>query len=277
MIFLDKIAVGDGDGHVGNVSDLSGEIAGHRCSRFRSGPSRFRQRREPGLAAELSFGADLAGDAGNFGGKGIELIHHGVDGFFQLEDFAADIDGDFLGQIAVGDGDGHVGNVAHLVGEVAGHSVDAVGQVFPGAGDAGNHGLAAELALGADFAGDAGDFGGKAAQLVHHSVDGVFELEDFTADIDGDFLGQIAVGDGDGHVGNVSDLSGEIAGHRIHVVGQILPGSGDAGNHGLAAELALGADLAGDAGDFGGKAIQLVHHGVDGFFELRGFHRGHRR
>ena len=74
-----------------------------------------------GLAAELAFGADLAGDAGDFGGKGIELIDHGVDGFFELEDLAADIDGDFLGQIAVGDGDGNVGDVAHLGGQIARH------------------------------------------------------------------------------------------------------------------------------------------------------------
>ena len=38
-------------------------------------------------------------------------------------------------------------------------------------------GLAAELALGADLAGDAGDLGRERAQLVDHGVDRVLELE----------------------------------------------------------------------------------------------------
>ena len=59
-----------------------------------------------------------------------------------------------------------------------GHEVDAVGEVLPGAGDALHVGLAAELALGADLAGDAGHLGGERAELVHHRVDGVLELED---------------------------------------------------------------------------------------------------
>ena len=32
------------------------------------------------LAAELAFGADFAGHAGDFAGEGVELVHHGVDG-----------------------------------------------------------------------------------------------------------------------------------------------------------------------------------------------------
>ena len=60
--------------------------------------------------------------------------------------------------------------------------VDVVGQVLPGAGDALDLGLAAELALGADLAGDAGDFGGEAVELVDHRVDGVLQLEDLAPD-----------------------------------------------------------------------------------------------
>ena len=99
--------------------------------------------------------------------------------FFELEDFAAHIDGDFFRQVAVGDRDGDIGDVAHLGGQVAGHEVDVVGQVFPGAGARPDVGLAAELAFGADFACDAGHFGGKGAQLIDHGVDGVFELPEF--------------------------------------------------------------------------------------------------
>ena len=49
-----------------------------------------------GLAAQLSFGADLLGDAGHLGGERAELIHHRVDGVLQLEDLALRVDGDLL-------------------------------------------------------------------------------------------------------------------------------------------------------------------------------------
>src|SRR5207247_7399272 len=132
-----------------------------------------------------------------------------------LEDFAVDVDGDFAGEIAFGHRGGDAGDVADLGGEVAGHGVDAVGQVLPGAGHALDFGLAAEFAFGADFEGHARHFGGERVQLVDHGIDGVLELEDFAFDVDGDFLGEIAVGHGGGDGGDVADLSGEVAGHGV--------------------------------------------------------------
>ena len=90
--------------------------------------------------------------------KRVELIDHRVDGVLQLEDLALHVDGDLLRQVAVGDRGRHLGDVAHLAGQVAGHQVDVVGQVLPGAGDAFDLRLAAELAFGADLAGDARHF-----------------------------------------------------------------------------------------------------------------------
>ena len=196
-------------------------------------------------------------------GEGVELIDHRVDGVLQLEDFAPDVDGDLARQVAAGDGGGHLGDVAHLGGQVAGHGVDGVGQVLPGAGDARHLGLAAELAFGADFAGDARDFRGEGAQLVDHGVDGFFQLEDFAAHVDGDLAREVAVGDGGGDFGDVAHLAGQVAGHGVDRVGEVLPGAGDAGHLRLAAELAFGADFAGDARDFGGEDAELLDHRVD--------------
>ena len=56
-----------------------------------------------------------------------------------------------------------------------------VGEILPGAGDARHVGLAAEPAFGADFARDARHFAGKGIELVHHRVDGLFQLQDFAA------------------------------------------------------------------------------------------------
>src|SRR5262249_60934957 len=88
-----------------------------------------------GLAAELSFGADLACDPGDFGGETAQLIDHGVDRVFELENLAAHVDSNLLRQIAVGDGDSDVSDVAHLGGQVAGHHVDVIQIGLPTCGE----------------------------------------------------------------------------------------------------------------------------------------------
>ena len=86
-----------------------------------------------GLAAELALGADLLRDARDLGRERRELIDHDVDGVLQLENLALGVDGDLLRQVALGDGGRHLGDVAHLGGEVRGEAVDVVGEVLPGA------------------------------------------------------------------------------------------------------------------------------------------------
>src|SRR5204862_131017 len=113
----------------------------------------------------------------------------------ELEDFAAHIDGDLAGEVAVSDGRGDLRDVADLVREVTGHGVHRVREVFPGATDPLHNGLAAELSFGTHFAGDTRDFRREGVELVDHRVDGVLELEDLAADIDGNLTGKIAVGD----------------------------------------------------------------------------------
>src|SRR5439155_222040 len=181
---------------------------------------------------------------------------------------APHVHGDLLGQVAVGDRDRHRGDVAHLGGEVASHEVDAVRQVLPRAGDALHLGLAAELPFRAHLAGHARDLRGERPELVHHGVDRVLQLQDLTPHVDGDLLGEVAVGDGGGDVGDVADLAGEVAGHGVDGVGQVLPRAGHALHVRLAAELAFRADLAGHARHLVGEAGELVDHGVDGVLQL---------
>src|SRR5262249_25632009 len=151
-----------------------------------------------------------------------------------------------------------LGDVAHLRGQVRRHEVDVVGQVLPGAGDARHLRLAAELAFGADLAGDARHFPGEAVELVDHRVDGGLGLENVATHVHGDLARQVAARHRGGHLGDVAHLGGEVAGHRVDRVGQVLPGAGDARHVGLVAEPALGADLAGDARHFAGEAVELV-------------------
>ena len=156
-----------------------------------------------------------------------------------------------------------VRDVADLGGEVRRHRVDRVGEVLPRAGHAGHDGLAAEPAVGADLARHARHFGGERAQLVDHRVDGFLELQDLAAHVDGDLLGQVAVGDGDRHVGDVAHLRREVAGHLVDRLGEVLPHARDALHLRLAAELALGADLARHARDLRGEDRELLDHRVD--------------
>src|SRR5262249_49390077 len=175
------------------------------------------------------------------------------------------------GGVGEGDGGRRVGDIARLGGQVRGHRVDAVGEVLPGAGDAEHVGLAAEPAFGADLTGDACHFRGERIELVDHRVDGLFELQDFARHVHGDLLRQVAAGDGGRDLRDVAHLGGQGTGHAVHVAGPALPGAGDAWHLGLAAELAFGTDLAGDARHFTGERIELVHHGVDGVLELEDF------
>src|SRR5205823_1473612 len=98
-------------------------------------------------------------------------------------------------------GGGHFGDVADLSREVPGHGVDRVGQILPRAADALHVGLAAEFAFGTHFAGYARDFAGEGVELVHHGIDGVLKLENFSAHVYRDLARQIALGHGGGHFG----------------------------------------------------------------------------
>src|SRR5262249_47016887 len=153
-------------------------------------------------------------------------VHHDVNGVLELEDFALNVHRDLAGEVAASDGGSYFGDIADLGGEVRGHWVDVVGQVLPRAGHAGHRSLAAKVACGADFARDPRNLGGKRAELIHHDVDGFLELENFAADVHGDFFGKVAVGDSDSDFGNVTDLGGEVAGHLVDRFGQFLPHAG---------------------------------------------------
>src|SRR5207248_424541 len=112
---------------------------------------------------------------------------------------------------------------------------------------------------------------GEGVELVDHRVDGFLQLQNLSADVHGDLLGEIAAGDRGRDLRDVSDLGGQVRRHEVDVVGQILPRPGDAGHLSLSAELSFGADLAGDAGHLGGKGVELVDHRVDGILELENF------
>src|SRR5262249_8508795 len=110
---------------------------------------------------ELSVRADLARNTSDFRSEGVELVHHPIDGVLQLLDFAFYIHSDLFGEVAVGHRCGHVGDVAHLTSEVAGHKLDAACKILPLSPFPTRLPFAPELSVGADFARHACDFGSE--------------------------------------------------------------------------------------------------------------------
>src|SRR5205823_2095261 len=181
---------------------------------------------------------------------------------------APDLDRDLLGEVALLHGRGDVGDVAHLGGEIGGQLVDVVGQVAPGARCTQDICLAAQAALGTDLTRHAGDFRGEGVELVDHASLRVALTIYLAPDIDRDLLGEVASFDRGGDIGDVAHLGGEVARHRVDVVGEVLPGTGGAFHVRLAAELAFGTDLRSEERRVGGEGIELVDHHVDRVLQL---------
>src|SRR6185436_3252659 len=221
-----------------------------------------------GLAAETALGPYFTRDARNFRSERIQLVHHRVDGVLKFEDFTFHVHRDLPGEVAVCNRGGYISDVAHLAGEVTGHRVHVVGQVFPRSGHATHISLAAEFSFTTYFTRHTRNFRSERVQLVDHRVDGVLEFEDFALDVDGDLLGKIAVRNRGGHVSDVAHLAGKIAGHEVHVVSQVLPGSGNADHLRLTAQPPFCSYLASDARNFRCKRAELIHHRVDSVLEF---------
>ncbi len=221
------------------------------------------------LPAEPALAADLAGDAGDLGGERRQLVDHRVDGGLEFQDLAAGVDVDLLRQVAARHRRRHQRDVADLAGEVVGHGVDVVGEVLPRARHVRHMCLATEAPLGAHLTGDAGHLVRERGQRVDHGVDDVRQGGDLTLGLDRDLLGQVTPCDSGGHLGDRADLAGQVRRHHVDVVRQVLPRTRGATDDRLATEVALRADLAGDARDFVGEGGELVDHRVDGLLELK--------
>src|SRR5207302_2628313 len=67
---------------------------------------------------------------------------------------------------------------------------------------------------------------------------------------------------------DVADLTGEVPGHEVGVVGEVLPCATVAQDLGLAAVPSFGFRRARYSGDLVGEGRELVDHGVDGVLEF---------
>src|SRR4030095_15687059 len=263
--------------HIRDVAHLTGQVGRHRVHIVGQVLPRARYARHLRLAAQFSFGTHFTCDARYFGGKGIQLIHHRVDGALQFEYLAPDIDRDLLREIALRHRGRHLRDVAHLTGQVGRHRVHVVGQILPGPRDPRHLRLTAELAIGTHLASNTRYFGSKRVQLVHHRVDGALQFQYLALDVDGDLLQEIPLRHRGRHIRDVAHLTSQVGRHRVHVVGHVLPRACYARHSCLAAQLSLRANLTRHPRYFGSECVQLVDHRVDGALHLQYFALGVHR
>jgi hypothetical protein len=139
-----QVALGHRGRHFGDGAHLRREVGGKEvdvAGEMLPGAGRARH---VGLTAEAAVHADLARHGRDLIGEGRERIGHVVDGLGQRRHFALRFHREILLEVAVGDRGHDLHDAAHLLGEIGGHDVDGIGEVFPGAGDAGHLRLAAE-------------------------------------------------------------------------------------------------------------------------------------
>ena len=124
--------------------------------------------------------------------------------------------------------------------------------------------MAAELALRTYLARNARDLICERGQLVDHRVDRVRQRRDLPLRLHRDLLRQIALRHCRRDLRDVAHLVGQVRGHEVDGVGEVLPGARHTAHVCLTAELALGPDLARDTRHLIRERGQLVHHRVNG-------------
>ena len=214
-----QIALGHRSRNFGDRPHLIRQVCSQTVDVVRQIAPRAGRARNVRLSAQLALDADLARDRSHLIGKDCQRVGHVVDGIGQLGNFALGFDCQLAFQIAVGHCGNDAGDAAHLISQVACHRIHIVGQVFPGSCDSAHIRLAAELSFGADFTRHAGHFRSERVQLIDHRVNGVLQFQNLTLHVDRDLLREISVGNCRRDVRDVSHLTRQIAGHRIHVVG----------------------------------------------------------
>ena len=136
----------------------------------------------------------------------------------------------------------------------------------------GTCGLAAELAVGADLAGDAGHLGGEARELVDHRVHrradaGELALDRAPFDLERHLLVQVTLGDGDDHARDLGRRADQVVDQAVDRVDRGGPRAAGAVQAGALGHAALAADDLGDADKLGLERGVAGRHLVVGGLE----------
>src|SRR5690348_16635556 len=85
--------------------------------------------------------------------------------------------------------------------------------------------LSSQLSFSSYFTSYTSYFTSEGLELVHHGIDCILQLEDFSFGICCHLLGKISIGYGSCYLSDSSYLACKIGSHSIYIIGQILPDS----------------------------------------------------
>ena len=113
--------------------------------------------------------------------------------------------------------------------------------------------MSAQFPFDTHFARDGGYLISEDSQRLDHAVDRVSKFGDFAFRFDQQFAFQVAIRDSGHNLRDSAHLVGQITGHEIHVVSEILPRSRNAFDFGLTTEFSFGANFASNTSYFRSK------------------------
>jgi hypothetical protein len=134
-------------------------------------------------------------------------------------------------------------------------------------------GLAAELALRADLAGDAGDLVGERGELVDHLVDrgadaGELALDRLALDGQRHLAVQVAAGHGLHHERDLGGRADQVVDERVDRLDRLGPAARDVAQRGALGHAALAADDAADAVELSRERGVALGHLVEGALDV---------
>ena len=198
----------------------------------------------------------------------LQVRDHLVEVVLELIELALRLNRDLSRQVTARHCSCYFRDGSHLDREAVRHRVHVVGQCAPRTCCVRHFCLTAKFSFGTYFLRNACYFVCEDSQRVHHGVDRILELEDLTAHLDGDLLRQVSVRDSGRDERDVSNLTREVSGQRVHVVREVLPRSGDSRHFGLSAEVSFRSYLSSNACYFGCESGELIDHRVDRVLQL---------
>ena len=155
---------------------MRGEVGREQIHIARQILPRTRRPGDVGLTTQSPVHPHFPRDIRHLISEGRQRDGHVVDRIGQRRNLAFGLHRKALAQVTVRHRSYHLDDAAHLLSEVRRHKIDVVSKIFPGSADARHHCLAAQFALRANFAGDAGHFTGKRIELINHCINGIFQL-----------------------------------------------------------------------------------------------------
>ncbi|KAH3673385.1 hypothetical protein WICPIJ_009837 [Wickerhamomyces pijperi] len=148
-----------------------------------------------------------------------------------------------------------LGEGSDLGSQIGSHQVDIGDNFLPQTINVTDLSLNTQLTFNTDILSNSGNFTDEQLQRVHHLVDCQFQIKNLTLSLDMNLLGEVTISNSLGDVGDRSNLVGQVGGHSVNIVGQILPCAINTIHHSLTAQNTIDTDVCGQRRDLNSKSL----------------------